>query len=203
MYSQIDNLLPKKTMLNINNLEILAVICCFINIYLVARAKILNFVFGSAAVSLYFIIFFQTKLYADMCLQLIFLILQFYGCYQWLSKTDGFSKIFIQKSSSIFLLYTFLITTILFTVISSILSSYTDSTTVYMDSLITSLSLVAQWLMSKKFLIHWGFWMVADIFSIKIYLFKGLYFTSLLYAFLFIICIYGYLNWKKQAMQQV
>jgi nicotinamide mononucleotide transporter len=185
-------------MITINNLEIIAVICCFLNIYLVARAQAINFIFGIFTVSLYFVIFFKTKLYADMLLQLIFLILQFYGWYQWVSKMDSDHMVSIKKGSSSLLFYTFLITVTLFVTICTILSSYTDSTTIYMDSLITTLSLVAQWMMSRKLLIHWWFWMVADIFSIKIYIFKGLYFTSLLYVILFFICIYGYLNWKKQ-----
>lgn len=183
-------------MININNLEIVAVLSCFINIYLAARNHILNFLFGIITVSLYFIIFFQAKLYADMLLQLIFLILQFYGWYQWLAKTNHVN-ISIKQISPIMLLYVVMCTVILFTLMSFILRFYTDSTTIYMDSLITALSLVAQWMMSKKFLSHWWFWIIADIFSIKLYIAKELYFTSLLYAFLFFICIYGYLNWKK------
>jgi nicotinamide mononucleotide transporter len=189
-------------MITINHLEMAAVICCFFNIYLAARAHVLNFLFGTIAVSLYSIIFFQTKLYADMFLQLIFLVLQFYGCYQWSYKIDTVTDTSIKNSPPMFFFFSFFVTAILFITISFILSSYTDSTTIYMDALITSLSLVAQWMMSKKILIHWWFWMIADIFSIKIYIVKGLYFTSILYAILFFICMYGYLNWKKQLTVQ-
>lgn len=182
----------------INHLEILAVICCFINIYLAARAHVLNFLFGIAAVSLYFVIFFNAKLYADMSLQLVFLVLQFYGGYQWLSKKATVSNVFNEPFKTTYLIYGLLITAFLFITIAVILARYTDSTTIYIDAFITALSLVAQWMMSRKWLVHWWIWMVVDIISIKVFLVKELYFTSILYAILFILCIYGYLNWKKQ-----
>src|SRR5579872_3993236 len=64
-------------------LEPIATIALLINVYLAARANILNFLFGAIGVLLYFLIFYQVKLYADMSLQLVYLSLQFYGYYQW------------------------------------------------------------------------------------------------------------------------
>lgn len=180
-----------------SHLETIAVACCFINIYLVAREHILNFLFGSIAVVLYFIIFLNAKLYADMCLQLVFFALQFYTCYQWLSGRK-ISSPPIRLFSPILLTYSALFAVVLFAMVVFILSRYTDSTTIYMDAAITVLSLVAQWMMSKKWLAHWWLWMIVDLLSIQVYLLKGLYSTSILYAVLFLLCIYGYFNWQKQ-----
>jgi nicotinamide mononucleotide transporter len=185
-------------MTNLHSLEIIAVLCGVLNIYLAARAHLLNWVFGIATVSLYFIIFFKTKLYADMSLQLIFFVLQFYGWYLWMFGSETHSKIAIQKKSKLIFFYCICAASFLFIPISYILFSYTDSTTIFIDALITALSLVAQWMMSKKWLEHWWLWMIIDIISIKMFLQKELYFTSGLYAVLFFICVYGYLNWQKQ-----
>jgi nicotinamide mononucleotide transporter len=184
-------------MTNIHTLETIAVICCFINIYLIARANIFNYLFGIVTVLSYFIIFLKTKLYADMSLQIVFLVLQFYGWYQWKFGAKTIILASINKATTTSLLCMTIITAILFAIISTILFKFTDSTTVYLDALITSLSLVAQWMMSKRWLAHWVVWMLVDLVSIKTYLMKDLYFTSTLYSILFLLCIYGYYSWKK------
>lgn len=186
------------TFLSPHLLEILAVAFGLMNIYLAARANILNWLFGILTVSLYFIIFFQAKLYADMSLQVVFLILQFYGWYQWLFGSETHSKLPIKKTP--FVIYLSATTAILFLfgLIAMMLFRYTDSTTVYLDAFITAASLVAQWMMTKKWLEHWFLWMVVDAVSIKMYLLKDLYFTSGLYGIFFLLCVYGYFHWKKQ-----
>lgn len=65
-------------------LEIFAFISGLLNIYLITKNSLWNWLFGIITVSLYMIIFFDSKLYADACLQIIFIAFQFYGIYQWL-----------------------------------------------------------------------------------------------------------------------
>lgn len=89
---------------------------------------------------------------------------------------------------------------IIFITISYILKHYTDSTTVYADTWITSISLLAQWMMSKKYLQHWLLWILVDLCSIILYLYKSLYLTSLLYFIFLLLCIKGYKNWKSQRL---
>ncbi len=177
--------------------EIIATITGFLNIYLAARANIWNWFFGIITVSLYAIIFFEVKLYADMGLQLVFFCLQFYGIYQWLYGGAQHHARTVQRANKIILLIAFVATLILFGSIAFILQRYTDSTTVYIDAFTTALSLVAQWMMSKKWLEHWWLWMVVDVISISMYLNKSLYFTSGLYAAYFFLCVVGYVTWKK------
>ena len=86
---------------------------------------------------------------------------------------------------------------ILFAVISFILKHNTDSTTVYADATITSLSLVAQWMMSKKYLQHWILWIIIDVISINLYISKSLYLTSFLYSVFMLLCIKGYYQWRQ------
>ncbi len=185
-------------MINSHLLEVLAVSCCLVNIYLITRANVLNWLFGVVTVSLYFVIFLKAKLYADMSLQVVFLGLQFYGWYRWLFGSETHSTLAIRKAPPLYFAVSFVLAAVLFFLISFILTNYTDSTTIYQDAFITALSLAAQWLLSQKWLQHWLLWMVVDIVSIKVYLLKHLYFTSGLYAILLMLCIYGYYNWRKQ-----
>ncbi len=86
---------------------------------------------------------------------------------------------------------------ILFAAISFILKHNTDSTTVYVDAMITALSLIAQWMMSKKYLQHWILWIIIDLISINLYISKSLYLTSLLYLVFMLLCFKGYYQWRQ------
>lgn len=180
-------------------IEALAFISGLINIYLLTRCSLWNWLFGIITVSLYAIIFFNTHLYADMSLQGVFLIFQFYGLYHWYygnrdkKKPIGI-KIMMSYSTGLSL---FLAAIVLFTSISFILKHHTDSTTIYADAMITTLSLIAQWMMSKKYLYHWVLWIVIDLISIGLYISKTLYLTALLYSIFMALCIRGYYQWKE------
>lgn len=193
-------------MIHINlqhNLEIPATIAGLINVYLAARTNIWNWLFGIITVTLYMLIFYQVKLYADMSLQFIFLILQFYGWYQWLYGGNNHSELSVQKASFSIYMLAMLLTFVLFSIIAFVLHRYTDSTTVIIDAFTTAMSLVAQWMMSKKWIENWWLWMLVDVISIKMYIFKHLYLTSGLYTVFFIICCMGYVTWRKQLINNI
>ena len=183
-----------------HTLEMMAVIFGLMNIYLAVRANVWNWFFGAITVSLYFVIFYYVKLYADMSLQLIFLILQFYGLYQWLYGGEHQRALSIRKATLSTYLTAMISTVCLFSIIATVLHAYTDSTTVAIDAFTTTLSLVAQWMMSKKWLEHWWLWMLVDIISIDMYIGKHLYFTAGLYTVFLFLCMFGYVTWRKQCM---
>ncbi len=177
-------------------LEIVAFLSGIIGVYLLTRCSLWNWFFGIITVSLYAIIFFNTKLYADMGLQGVFLFFQFYGLYQWCyghREKKPITMQIIDYSTCFFLV---LIVIILFSVISFILKHNTDSTTVFADALVTALSLIAQWMMSKKYLHHWILWIIIDLISIGLYITKTLYLTALLYSLFMMLCIKGYYQWR-------
>ena len=180
-----------------HTLEIPAVLTGFLNIYLAARANIWNWFFGILTISLYIFIFYHTKLYADASLYVLFLALQFYGAYEWLQGGKHHSPLLVSKADKIIYVIVLIATIILFFTIAYILRHYTDSTTVYIDAFTTAISLVAQWMMTKKWIENWWLWMLVDVVAIKMYFIKELYFSMGLYAVFFVICVIGYLTWKK------
>jgi len=185
------------------NIEVLAFISGIVNIYLLTRCSLWNWFFGVTTVSLYAIIFFNTKLYADMALQGVFLFFQFYGLYQWCYGAREKQPIGIQIINYSTCLSLILAAVVLFTSISFILKYNTDSTTVYADATITALSLIAQWMMSKKYLHHWVLWIVIDFISIGLYISKNLYLTSLLYSVFLLLCIKGYYRWRETLINSI
>jgi len=72
-----------------------------------------------------------------------------------------------------------------------------DGWVTYMDVLTTGIFFVGMWLMAKKRLENWIYWIVGDLISIPLYYYKGLTFTSFQYILFTIIAVYGFLAWKK------
>ena len=78
-----------------------------------------------------------------------------------------------------------------------ILIQYTDSNVPWMDAFTTALSIVGMWMLARKYVEQWGVWLVVDVASAGLYIYKGLYFTAVLYALYAIIAIFGYKKWKS------
>ena len=100
------------------------------------------------------------------------------------------------------LLLAAVIVIILSFVLGFVMGRYTDADLYYFDSFTTSGSLVAQYLLAKKYLQNWLLWIIVDMVAIPVYLYKGLYYFSLLFLVYLIICIYGYVSWKKNLSVQ-
>jgi len=183
--------------MNYTSLEIIAALTGILNIYLVAKRSLWNFLFGIVTVSIFFSIFFHAKLYADMALQVVYLVLQFYGLYQWLYGGDHHTGLKVIKVGKDQLSYALIVTIALALLLGKLLR-YTDSSSVVLDATTTAMSLVAQWMMSKKWLQHWWLWMVMNILSIFMYSFKGLFITAILYAVYLGICLLGYYQWHAE-----
>ena len=83
-----------------------------------------------------------------------------------------------------------------------ILIRYTDSNVPWCDAFTTALSMVAMWMLARKYLEQWLVWIVVDVVSVALYLYKGLFFTAGLYALYAIIAVYGYWNWKNMMEQK-
>lgn len=93
------------------------------------------------------------------------------------------------KLSAIFLL--------LFPAIAAVLIRFTDSTVPLADSFTTALSVVAMWMLAKKYVEQWLVWIVIDIVSAALYVYKDLPFTASLYALYAVIAWFGYRKWLK------
>lgn len=185
--------------LSTHTLETAAMCTGVVNIYLAARNNIWNWVFGIITVSLFFIIFLKTKLYADMSSQIIFLVLQFYGIYKWRYGGKSQTQLSVTYTPAPMRALAMACFIILFLGLTYILTFHTDSTTVYLDASTTALSLVAQWMMGRRWVENWLLWILMDVISLKMYLAKQLYLTTILFFILLFQSARGYYIWKKIA----
>jgi len=140
--------------------ELVAVVLGLASVYLVIRQNVMCFPLGIISVALYVFIFYNVQLYADMGLQVAFIILQFYGWCQWLY--GGKQKTALKVSSSSWKINIVLSVIVLFTTFSLgwILHKKTDAALPYWDSFQTSLSLAGQWMSARKYIGNWFVWIL-------------------------------------------
>ena len=142
---------------------------------------------------------YQSKLYGDIILHLYYLVMSIYGWYVWTRKVDKVHFIPItlttvkEKKWSLILFGS----TVLFVALVYLVFDKFDGWTAYVDTLTTAIFFVGMWLMAKKKLENWVYWIIGDVISVPLYLYKGLIFTSLQYLLFTIIAIFGYLACKK------
>jgi nicotinamide mononucleotide transporter len=187
-------------------IEIIASISGFICIYLIIKRSIWSWFFGFIQVSLFSYVFFGAKLYSDAGLHVIYMGLQFYGWWNWrqhnVADSAGPPKLLIQPTSArdLFLWAGVALTTS--GVLGYFMLTYTDASFARADAFTTCTSLVAQWLLTRRHLFNWLFWIAVDIVAIYIYYQKGLYPTSVLYFTLLIMCFVGQYSWWLEYKKQ-
>ncbi len=180
-------------------LEAVAVIAGILCVWLQTKEDIRAWPFGILSVILYVYIFHENYLYSDMILNAIYIILNIYGWWNWSRrKTEVKSEVPVQTISSqghIILVGIIIVAT---TIWGWNMEHFTRAQFVYYDAFTTVGSLVAQYLLAKKYLENWYVWIIVDLVAIPVYLAKGLHLTALLFGVYLALCIYGLLQWKKQ-----
>ena len=183
-----------------NYIELLGLIFGLLYIVLSIKENIWCWPAGLITSALYIYVFFNTKFYADMGLQIYYLLVSVYGWYYWMfgSKSKKQDDLKISRTNARLAVLLSLAFVILFTLISYILVNFTDSEVPYWDSFTTAASFVATWMLARKIIEHWIIWVIVDTVSLGLYIYKGLYPTVILFAVYTILAILGYIEWKKQ-----
>ncbi len=153
----------------------------------------------------YIYIFFESKFYADMGLQVYYVFISIYGWYYWLrgaGKADGKTWVPITCANTYQLLIYGAITIPIFVLISQILIHFSDSPLPYWDALTTALSITATWMLARKILQHWMVWIVVNAISLVLYFSKGLYPTTVLFFFYTVLSFNGYVVWRRDFLKQ-
>lgn len=177
--------------------EWLGAITGLLCVFLTVRANIWNWPIGILNNIFFLVLFFESGLYADAILQIIFAGISFYGWWQWRFGGAKGGERPVGRISNWELGWVGLATqggTLLF---AALLSRYTPSTVAYMDAWTTALSLSATYLQSRKYLESWVLWILVDVFYIGLYLYKGLQLTAGVYFVFLCMCFMGWRSWKR------
>ncbi len=183
-----------------NYIEVLGAVAGLIYLYLEIKQNIWLWPLGIITSAFYIYVFFASKFYADMGLQVYYLVISFYGWWHWLygSKDIQMEELPITRTSAKQWIYISLITIVLFGVMVFILKKYTDSPVPIGDAFVTAWSITGTWMLAQKLIEHWWVWVVVNLISLGLFIWKDLYPTSILFFFYFTLAVYGYYQWKKE-----
>ncbi len=166
-------------------------------VWLIVRENIWNWPIGIANNLFFIFLFFRAGLFADVGLQCFYIVLGVYGWWHWLHGGRGDSELPITRTRPLEGLLNLAGTGTLTLILAFLLIRFTPSTVPWWDALTTSLSIIAQWMMTRKKLEHWWFWIAANALSIGLFIYKHLYLTAALYLIFGIMCAIGWMKWKQ------
>ena len=178
-------------------LEIIAVIFSIAYTVLAIKESVWCWLMALISVSIYFYILIDIKLYAESGLQVFYFLMALYGIYQWKFgnnkhelelaeyslKTHG--VLFILGALAVFGL-------------SSGLIKYTNAALPVVDSFTTVFSIIATYMVTKKIVSNWAYWIVIDTISIFMYYSRGFHLTAGLFVAYTILAVWGYSKWKRE-----
>lgn len=155
-----------------------------------------NYLFGIAGISLTLYVMIQSKLYAEFTLNLYYLVMSIYGWLYWKFGKQK-SETTISETSNNEKLITAGIVIGTFSIFYFFLTNFTDSDVPILDSLVSAFAWAGMWLMARRKIENWILLNISNIIAIPLLIHKGLYLYAVLTAFLFIVAISGYLEWRK------
>lgn len=167
-----------------------------LTVWLTVVENIWNFPIGIANDVFFFILFLQASLFADMGLQVLYILLGFQGWYLWLRGGQNQTALKVSRVSWRELLILALITIVATVGMTLYLQSVQDSAP-FWDALTTVLSIIAQYMLNKKFIENWYIWMLADLIYIPLYAYEHLYLTGVVYILFLLMCVLGVRAWQQ------
>ncbi|MCH7512467.1 MAG: nicotinamide mononucleotide transporter [Bacteroidetes bacterium] len=181
----------------IDVLELLGSIFGLLAVWYLIKENILTWPAGIIYIFISFVIFYRTKLYADLALHFVFLVLNIYGWYFWIKGRKEESNLPVTTISFKFLTSITGGCAVGIWIMGTLFERYTDAAVPYWDSATTVLSLAGMWLTARKKIENWYFWIVVDILATGIYIYKEIYFYATLYGIYIVLASIGYFSWKK------
>ncbi len=172
-----------------------------LSVILSARQNIWSWPTAIIGVSIYAWLFWTVRLYADMGLQFIYIAISFYGWYEWLYGGEQHSRLKVSRASPLTNLVSVAIAVAFSLALGALLQRTTDASLPYTDAALSGFSLLAQWQMTRKYLLNWVIWIIVDVFYIVLFIVKELYVTAGLYAVFIGVCAMGLVEWKRSLAQ--
>lgn len=178
-------------------IELLAVVLTLAAVYLTTRQNIWCWPLGMVSVTLYALVFYGARLYADMGLQALYFGLAVYGWWAWLHGGEDHGELRVSLASNRARVLLAALGLVAGLALGRTLSRHTDASLPFLDSTLTCFSIVAQWMQTRKLLEAWLVWLAVDVFYVGMFLFKGLYPTAGLYAVFLALAVLGFVEWRR------
>ncbi|MBQ7856001.1 MAG: nicotinamide mononucleotide transporter [Alistipes sp.] len=184
-------------------LQIIGVTLGLLYLWLEYKANIWLWVVGAIMPVVHSILYFKQGLYADFSMQLYYILAAIYGLIVWTYHGKGkegagekpalpIAHTPLRQVAPLVAVYALLHGAIYF-----ILTKYTDSTVPFWDAMTTALAIVATWMLSRKYVEQWLVWLVVDIITVGLYIYKEIPVTATLYLIYCVLAVVGYRRWLR------
>jgi nicotinamide mononucleotide transporter len=181
----------------VSTLELVAAAFGVLAVYLGTRENILSWPTALVNVGLYTVVFYQARLYADMGLQVVYFALSLYGWYEWKFGGENRTVLAVTRASRRLWVVLGVVNLVAWLTLGTLLARSTNAAIPYLDSLLTTTSLCAQLMMTRKILENWAVWIVVDVLYVPMFVSRGLYATAALYAIFLVLAVMGWREWKR------
>lgn len=187
-------------------LEVIAVIFGFLSVWFSKENNILVFPTGMISTAIFVYLLFKWTLLGDMLINGYYFSMSILGWYLWTRTTEGASGVLpitATTKKEHFISLALFLAAILFVYTVYWWFDYLNSWTAYVDMVTTGIFFVGMWLMAKRKVENWIYWIVGDLISVPLYFYKGLTLTSFQYIIFTIIAYKGYLAWKGNLNKEI
>ena len=186
-----------QTYIHIHWIEIVGAILSLIYIYLSIKQQVSLWFFGIISSLFYIVVFYQSKLYADMSLQFYYVVISIYGWIYWKKGNSESEKELPATKITLKYILISIVATGIFYLVYYYALVYFKSNVPKTDALVGALSVTGTWMLARKFIENWLVWIVVDALCIGLYIYKGLYPTVILFIIYTLMAWVGYQQWKK------
>ena len=184
------------------SLEGLSSLFAIIYLILAIKQNVWCWFFGILSTVIFFYLMVQGKLYMEAALQIFYIVISFYGIWQWKygGKTNNNESTELEISTWKIQQHLIAITLIvgLAALSGYLLNTYTDAAKPFVDSFTTWGGVVATYMVAKKIFENWHYWFVIDAVSIYLFYSRGFYIYALLFVIYLVLIVVGYFEWKKE-----
>jgi nicotinamide mononucleotide transporter len=185
--------------------EMVAVIFAIAYLLLAVRENILCWLFAFMSTAIYTILFWDVSLLMESALNVYYMAMAVYGWHQWTSGGHNGDEephaLAIQLMSGRQHLLVIATIAILTLVSGYLLGEHSSAAWPYVDSFTTWASVITTYLVARKYLQNWLYWIVIDTVSIPLYIDRGLNLTAVLFAAYVVIAVFGYLSWRRHLLE--
>jgi len=178
-------------------LELAANFFTVLCIVLAGRNSIHTWWTGIIGCILFGIMFYSVQLYADATLQVFFLVTGIYGWVMWKGGADSEPDLEINNASKDTIKFSLIGAVVVAGAYGWVLHSFTNAYAPWIDSIVLTFSVVAQFLLMSRSIETWKVWLLVNTLSVPLFWSRELYLTSILYGGFWINAVYSWYNWKK------
>ena len=185
--------------LGVTPLEVISFILSLVTVLLNIRQNHWAWLFAIVSSAAYGVVFFNARLYGDMGLQVVFIVVSVWGWHSWLRGGAGHGALPVTRLDGAGWRASLVGWAVGFVLLAYFLKTWTDTDVPHADGFLTAGSLVGQVLLSRKKVENWHAWIAVDILYVGLYLYKDLVLTAILYALFVVMAIIGLRTWRRAA----